>query len=129
MAGAFSGEAAKNIPIDSSSVESLPESLTSSKNFSDVDMSMSVPVVDLQDPNAMEAIGLACEEWGVFQLKNHGVPLSLLKEVDDEIKHFSLSHLSKRKKAQGLLGASPAMVHLNSNPSSQMPSGMKALSL
>ncbi|KAI9090114.1 hypothetical protein K1719_028810 [Acacia pycnantha] len=64
-------------------------------------MSISVPVVDLQDPNAMEAIGLACGEWGVFQLKNHGVPLSLLKEVDDEIKHFfSLPSEQKEKGAR-----------------------------
>ncbi|KAI9071725.1 hypothetical protein K1719_046311 [Acacia pycnantha] len=98
MAGAFSGEAAKNIPIDSSSVESLPESHTSDVV---VDMSISLPVVDLQDPNAMEAIGLACGEWGVFQLKNHGVPLSLLKEVDDEIKHFfSLPSEQKEKGAR-----------------------------
>ncbi|KAK4276137.1 hypothetical protein QN277_019124 [Acacia crassicarpa] len=103
MAGAFSGEAAKNIPIDFSSVESLPESRTSSNNFSDVvdDMSMSIPVVDLQDPNAKESISRACGEWGAFQLKNHGIPLSLLKEVDDEIKRFfSLPTEQKEKGAR-----------------------------
>ncbi|KAI9116814.1 hypothetical protein K1719_012180 [Acacia pycnantha] len=56
-------------------------------------MSMSIPVVDLQDPNAIETISLACGEWGIFQLKNHGIPLSLL------IKHFFSLPLEQKEKA------------------------------
>ncbi|XP_054788993.1 gibberellin 3-beta-dioxygenase 1-like [Prosopis cineraria] len=101
MAGDLSIEAAKNIPMDFSSAESLPDSHTWwSKGCSDIidDGSVSIPVVDLTDPNAMETIKLACEEWGIFQLKNHGIPLSLLNHVNEEIKRlFSLPAEQKVK--------------------------------
>ncbi|XP_028802353.1 gibberellin 3-beta-dioxygenase 1-like [Neltuma alba] len=116
MAGALSGEAAKMMPIDFSSVESLPDSHTWWPNgCSDIiHGSISIPVVDLTDPNAMESIRLACEEWGIFQLKNHGIPLSLLKQVDDEIKHlFSLPSEQKLKalrRRPGTTGYGPAAI-------------------
>ncbi|KAK9118320.1 hypothetical protein Scep_016413 [Stephania cephalantha] len=37
-----------------------------------------VPVVDLNNPNAMKLMNHVCETWGVFQVVNHGVPLSSL---------------------------------------------------
>ncbi|XP_028802354.1 gibberellin 3-beta-dioxygenase 1-like [Neltuma alba] len=101
MAGALSGEAAKDIPIDFSSTQSLPDSHTWwSNGCSDIiDGSVSVPVVNLNDPNAKETIKLACQEWGIFQLKNHGIPLSLLKEVDDEIQRFFSLPTEQKAKA------------------------------
>ncbi|XP_054817716.1 gibberellin 3-beta-dioxygenase 1-like [Prosopis cineraria] len=69
--------------MDFSSTKSLPDSM---------------PVVDLKDPNVKEAIRLACEERGIFQLKNHGIPLSQLNDVDEEIKRlFSLPTEQKAK--------------------------------
>ncbi|KAK4274395.1 hypothetical protein QN277_017621 [Acacia crassicarpa] len=100
MAGALSGEAAENMAIDFSSTRRLPESHRWSNVCSNVvDGSVSIPMVDLQDPNAMETIKLACEEWGIFQLKNHGIPLSLLKEVDEEIKRFFSLPAEQKTKA------------------------------
>ena len=107
MDEALSSEATKNLPIDFSSVESVPEPFTwYSNGYSDVvidgSVSIYIPVVDLQDPNAIETLKHACEEWGVFLLKNHGIPLSLLKEVDNKIKHFfSLPREQKEKALSG----------------------------
>lgn len=56
-----------------------------------------VPVIDLQcldhDKNKLEE---ACKDWGLFRLLNHGVPLTLLKQLHDEAKRlFSVPFESK----------------------------------
>ncbi|XP_073128690.1 2-oxoglutarate-dependent dioxygenase DAO-like [Henckelia pumila] len=44
----------------------------------------SVPVIDMQDSsNLPQKMVNACEEWGCFRLKNHGIPLSLMSEMKD----------------------------------------------
>lgn len=100
MAETPSSEATKFFPIDFSSVESLPESHKWSSNGSNevTDGSVSIPVVDFQDPNIKETIKFACEEWGIFLLKNHGIPLSLLNEVDNEIKRFFSLPMEQKSK-------------------------------
>ncbi|OIW03073.1 hypothetical protein TanjilG_19353 [Lupinus angustifolius] len=58
------------------------------------------------DPNAMEQIGHACEKWGAFQLKNHGIPLSVIEDVEVESKHlFSLPAEKKLKALRSSGGA------------------------
>eukprot|EP00250_Pteridium_aquilinum_P005379 c15483_g1_i1 orf=84-1124(+) len=58
-----------------------------------------VPVIDLhpllqQDSHAAganttaQAITQACEEWGFFQVVNHGIPTSLLEKVKSVVKGF-----------------------------------------
>ncbi|KAF7012051.1 hypothetical protein CFC21_026287 [Triticum aestivum] len=41
-----------------------------------------VPVVDMQDPRAAEAVARASEQWGVFLLEGHGIPSELLARVE-----------------------------------------------
>ena len=49
---------------------------------------VSVPVIDLWDPNAPELIFEACEKWGVFQLTGHGIPAKLMEEVEEQTRRF-----------------------------------------
>jgi len=62
--------------------------------LSEVSYSESIPVVDLQDldgPNrarVVEAIRLACEEDGFFQIVNHGVPETVMKNMMGIAKEF-----------------------------------------
>ena len=56
-----------------------------------------VPVIDLecldQDKEKLED---ACKDWGLFRLVNHGVPLTLLKQLQDQAKElFSMPYESK----------------------------------
>ncbi|XP_028779367.1 gibberellin 3-beta-dioxygenase 1-like [Neltuma alba] len=97
------------MPIDFSSVRSLPDSHAwpqTVDNDGRSGPSSSIPVIDLMDPNAVELIGLACEEWGAFQLKNHGVALRLLEEVEAEAKRlFALPAKQKLKALRSPNGA------------------------
>ncbi|KAK9118309.1 hypothetical protein Scep_016402 [Stephania cephalantha] len=45
-----------------------------------------VPVVDLNDPNAMKLVSHACETWGVFQVVNLGVPGSSLQNIKAQVR-------------------------------------------
>ncbi|KAJ4952963.1 hypothetical protein NE237_029795 [Protea cynaroides] len=68
----------------------------SSLNFTDP--KVSVPVVDLSDPNVVNLVGRACQEWGVFQITNHGIPMGLIKETESEARRlFSLPIEQKLK--------------------------------
>ncbi|VAH38454.1 unnamed protein product [Triticum turgidum subsp. durum] len=44
-----------------------------------------VPVVDLRDPHAAEAVARASEQWGTFLLEGHGIPSELLARVEARI--------------------------------------------
>jgi isopenicillin N synthase-like dioxygenase len=44
-----------------------------------------VPVVDMRDPGAAEAVARAAEQWGAFLLQGHGVPHELLARVEARI--------------------------------------------
>ncbi|KAK9280326.1 hypothetical protein L1049_014014 [Liquidambar formosana] len=55
-----------------------------------------LPVIDLQCLNH-ESLGAACKDWGLFRLVNHGVPTTLLSQIQDHAKKlFSLSFESKQ---------------------------------
>lgn len=97
------------IPLDFSSVRTLPDS-HAWRSDSDWEACFgsgsgpSIPVIDLEDPEAKRLIGLACEEWGVFQLKGHGVPLRLLEDVEKEAKRLfgmPASHKLRALRAPG----------------------------
>ncbi|KAJ7524768.1 hypothetical protein O6H91_17G020300 [Diphasiastrum complanatum] len=66
-----------------------------------------IPVIDLAPLLAndvkgtqiiVEQVAKACEEWGFFQVINHGIPIKLLEDVEAEaLKFFSLPLELKRK--------------------------------
>ncbi|KAK7319271.1 hypothetical protein RJT34_03990 [Clitoria ternatea] len=47
-----------------------------------------VPEVDLSDPEAKTLIVKACQEFGMFKLVNHGVPLELMNNLETEALRF-----------------------------------------
>ncbi|KAE8709044.1 Gibberellin 3-beta-dioxygenase 1 [Hibiscus syriacus] len=71
------------------------------------DYAESVPNIDLNDPNALQAIGHACKTWGVFQVINHGVPIGLFDMVEATSRTlFSLPVNQKLKAARSPDGVS-----------------------
>lgn len=89
------------VPLDFNSVHTLPESHTwaSSTERHPVTDS-SVPVIDLLDPNAACLIRRASEQWGVFQVTNHGIPMKLMKEA--ELQSRGLFELPRDRKLRAL---------------------------
>jgi len=64
------------------------------------------PLLDPHDPTDVPAtelevvtkIGMACEEWGFFQVVNHGIPVDLIEEMlDTSRKFFEYSTQEKMK--------------------------------
>ncbi|KAK6122720.1 hypothetical protein DH2020_043539 [Rehmannia glutinosa] len=57
---------------------------------------LSIPVIDLEclNKNASARIEIihrvkeACEEWGFFQIVNHGIPMSLMNKVVESVRKF-----------------------------------------
>lgn len=59
-----------------------------------------IPVIDLSHKNEdlITKVGKACEEWGVFQVINHGVPIELERKIQSCVKKFfDLSRDEKMK--------------------------------
>lgn len=64
-------------------------------------VSESVPVIDLNDPNALTLVGNACKTWGAFQVINHGIPTNLLDDTESTSRSlFSLPTQQKLKAAR-----------------------------
>ncbi|KAE8654488.1 gibberellin 3-beta-dioxygenase 3-like [Hibiscus syriacus] len=87
------------IPLDFNSVMTVPDSHAwpKSDDFSS-NHRLTIPIVDLKDPNAVKLAGQACETWGAFQVINHAIPFNLLEEVESETQRlFSLSAETKLK--------------------------------
>lgn len=84
------------IPLDFKAVLKLPDShkwklSTDYPLPTDPFAAESVPVIDLTDPNAVLLTRHACEQWGVFQVTNHGIPIDLLIELEFQTRRlFSL---------------------------------------
>lgn len=54
-------------------------------------MTDSVPVIDiaeLESSSALEAIDIACREWGFFQVKNHGIHTSITENLFEVAESF-----------------------------------------
>lgn len=71
----------------------------------------SIPVIDLGrllDPQTseQEAAGLkfACEEWGFFQVKNHGIPDTVLENMRSDLESFFRLPLDEKNKFGQLPG-------------------------
>lgn len=83
------------IPLDFNAVLEVPDSHTWIQSTDDPPFdpfaAESVPVIDLTQPDAVFLTRHACEQWGVFQLTNHGIPIDLLTELEFQTRHlFSL---------------------------------------
>ncbi|KAL0562043.1 hypothetical protein IC582_002491 [Cucumis melo] len=62
------------------------------------DASDTVPVIDLSHPDAPKLMNNAFQTWGVFQLVNHGIPVSLLNSIQSFIQDlFDLPTSQKLK--------------------------------
>lgn len=89
------------IPLDFHSLDSVPESHEwphSDCQLGPVIDEISIPVIDLTHPNADKLLGHASQNWGIFQLINHGVGLSMLMDVESEATRlFSLPLEEKLK--------------------------------
>ncbi|XVE98539.1 hypothetical protein REPUB_Repub03eG0114500 [Reevesia pubescens] len=87
------------IPLDFNSVRTVPESHVWPKSDDFIsDHRLSIPIVDLKDPNAVKLAGNSCETWGAFQVINHGIPFNLLDDVESEARRlFSLPAEEKMK--------------------------------
>ncbi|XP_059644881.1 gibberellin 3-beta-dioxygenase 1-like [Cornus florida] len=100
------------IPLDFHTVHAVPDSHIWPQSDDDFSSGVtpneesSIPIVDLMDPNVVELLGHACETWGVFQVTNHGIPLSLIEHVESEARRFfSLPAHQKEKVLRSPEGA------------------------
>jgi len=63
-----------------------------------------IPVIDLSESrdesSIISDIGKACEEWGFFQIVNHGVSSELCREVEIEAKKFFGLELEEKRKVK-----------------------------
>ncbi|CAB4268770.1 unnamed protein product [Prunus armeniaca] len=102
------------VPDDFKSLHEIPEEYawTNLNEHPSLD-SDSVPIIDLNDPNASQLISHACRTWGMFQLINHGVPNNVVEDMESVAQSlFSLPAEQKLKVARGPGGISGYGFHL-----------------
>ncbi|RDX97689.1 Gibberellin 3-beta-dioxygenase 1, partial [Mucuna pruriens] len=95
---------------DLNSLQELPDSYAWTRPDDETETETEterVPIIDFNDPNAASLIGHACKTWGVFQVVNHGVPMSLFADIQRATRAlFSLPLHQKQKAARSPDGVS-----------------------
>ncbi|CAH2038952.1 unnamed protein product [Thlaspi arvense] len=71
----------------------LPQGTLSDKKHSVSASDFAIPIIDFAGVHAsrelvVEKIKEAAENWGFFQVINHGVPISVLQEIQDGVRRF-----------------------------------------
>ena len=73
----------------------VPSSILSNNRPSDISgLNLTVPIIDLGDRNTssrnvvISKIKDAAENWGFFQVINHGIPLTVLKDIKQGVRRF-----------------------------------------
>ena len=87
-----------SIPLDFNTALKLPDSHTWTTTPLAVQESVAdiVHVIDLASPNALDLIRQASEKWGMFQVTNHGIPVHLFHQIEDQARSlFSLPGAQK----------------------------------
>lgn len=61
-----------------------------------------IPIIDLSESREelISKIGKACEEWGFFQVINHGVPSEASTKVELEARKFFEQSIEEKKKVK-----------------------------
>ncbi|KAK6236280.1 hypothetical protein SCA6_011617 [Theobroma cacao] len=86
------------IPLDFTNVPKLPDSHAWTLPHQPIDpfTQEPLPIIDLAKPDVSKLVRHACEEWGAFQITNHGIPICLLNEIEYQTRRlFSLPAESK----------------------------------
>ncbi|VVA28735.1 Hypothetical predicted protein [Prunus dulcis] len=72
-----------------------PETLPSPNQNNGLDSNLQVPVIDLKDVDICDRrkeiindLRKAAEEWGFFQIVNHGIPIAVMDEVLKGVRGF-----------------------------------------
>ncbi|XP_019192569.1 PREDICTED: gibberellin 3-beta-dioxygenase 2-like [Ipomoea nil] len=78
------------VPMDFKNADQVPDTHTwvDSPCINSSSSDESVPLIDLEDLQAVEKIKMACENWGVFQVINHGIPVALFAEIENQARRF-----------------------------------------
>ncbi|KAK6912124.1 Isopenicillin N synthase-like, Fe(2+) 2OG dioxygenase domain [Dillenia turbinata] len=98
--------------LDFSSLQELPDSHAWPSSHNDYPShdpcsAELVPIIDLNDPNALDLVGHACKTWGVFQVTNHGISKELLGNIESMARSlFSLPIQQKLQAARSPDGIS-----------------------
>ncbi|KAA0064970.1 gibberellin 3-beta-dioxygenase 1-like [Cucumis melo var. makuwa] len=89
----------RTIPDSHDWLHSSPEIPSSSSSCYHTNVDVSIPLIDLTDHDAIALIGNACETWGVFQLINHDVPMSLIEKAEGETRRLFDLPMTRKLKA------------------------------
>ncbi|KAK1362989.1 Gibberellin 3-beta-dioxygenase 1 [Heracleum sosnowskyi] len=93
----------QNQYLDLNSIKELPESYTWTSLQDDCTDCLatdteSLSIIDLNDPDVLALVRHACKTWGVLQIRNHGISLKLLENMEAAAsKLFSLPMEQKLK--------------------------------
>ena len=107
--------------------------LNNLKEISEKKSNFTIPIVDLkgihndssQHIEAVEKIGSACQNWGFFQVINHGIPNDVLAEMIHGIRRFHEQDSEIRKKFYSRYLKKKVRYYSNVNMSKDRPANWR----